>query len=545
LLPAFWVVFRQIYREASLLLSMGIAAWLVPWLETLAARLQRVLLWSLAALAGLVPLVAAAVFAGDCMKEWRESRRPFPAAGSPCVLLIVLDTVRADHLSLHGYYRPTSPTLELLAQQGVRFDEARATAPWTLPSHASMFTGRLPHELGVKWVMPLASSFPTLAEYLGAAGYATAGFAANELYCSYETGLARGFTHYEDYLLDGARPLRTAAVVDRVLGDVFNLAATLHEKLIPSSPPPGQPSWFRRLAEYRRRDAHSINQGLLDWLSRRRQPERPFFVFLNYYDAHSPYLPPPGTERRFGLMPRTEQDLLFLTDYWSKLDKVALQPHFQTLARDCYDNCIAYLDEQIGLLMDALKQRGLFEQTLVIVTSDHGEGLGEHELYDHGESLYRTEIHVPLLMLLPGRAHAGTLVRETASLRDLAATIVEQAGLARAAPFPGRSLARFWSDSSQPAGPDGDSVAVSELDAPNPASTNDGRSPAKRGPLAAIAEDEFVYIRNTRDGTEELFNERDDPYELQNRARLAASQPLIARYRARLALWQREPKAAR
>ena len=125
-----------------------------------------------------------------------------PPAGSPNVLLIVLDTVRADHLSLYGYERPTTPFLERLARRGIRFDQARAAAPWTLASHATMFTGRWPHELDVEWPCPLREDVPTLAEHLGSLGYATAGFVGNTLYCSYDGGLDRGFTHYEDYVLD-------------------------------------------------------------------------------------------------------------------------------------------------------------------------------------------------------------------------------------------------------------------------------------------------------------------------------------------------------
>ena len=119
------------------------------------------------------------MFAGDWVKERREASRPLPPADSPNVLLIVMDTVRADHLSLYGYDRATTPTLEQLAKRGIRFDKARATAPWTLASHASLFTGRWPHELDVQWLTPLRGKFPTLAEYLGSHGYATAGFVAN------------------------------------------------------------------------------------------------------------------------------------------------------------------------------------------------------------------------------------------------------------------------------------------------------------------------------------------------------------------------------
>ena len=134
---------------------------------------------------------------------------PYRPPARQMFCLVVLDTVRADRLSLYGYERSTTPFLKQLARRGVRFDEARATAPWTLPSHASMFNGHWPREFGDEWASPLAKSFPTLAEYLGDHGYATAGFVANVGYCSQETGLARGFTHYEDYDLEKLAPLRT------------------------------------------------------------------------------------------------------------------------------------------------------------------------------------------------------------------------------------------------------------------------------------------------------------------------------------------------
>ncbi len=124
---------------------------------------------------------------------------PRPAAGARNVLLIVWDTVRAANTSLHGYRRPTTPNLLRLASRGVRFDRAFASSSWTLPSHASMLTGRWPHELRVGWKTPVRDGVPTLAGYLASHGYATAGFVANLDYCSRETGLARGFAHYEDF----------------------------------------------------------------------------------------------------------------------------------------------------------------------------------------------------------------------------------------------------------------------------------------------------------------------------------------------------------
>ncbi len=216
IMPALLVASRQIYTVAWVLLALGIAVLVAPRFERPTTRWKRGLIGSFPALLGLVGIVAGVILAGDRFAHWREAGRPLPPADAPNVLVIVLDTVRADHLSLYGYPRPTSPTLMRLAERGIRFDEARATAPWTLPSHASMFTGRWPYELGVQWMTPLRNHFPTLAEYLGARGYATAGFVANTMYCSSETGLDHGFTHYEDYVLNWERlqPLRTALLVD-------------------------------------------------------------------------------------------------------------------------------------------------------------------------------------------------------------------------------------------------------------------------------------------------------------------------------------------
>ena len=126
------------------------------------------------------------------------SLRPPAKPGVPNVLLIVLDDVRAASLSLYGYDRPTTPNLERLARRGVVFSEARSTAPWTLPSHASMMTGRWPHELSVGPDLPLDGTFPTLAETLGREGYATAGFVGNTVYCNALYGMGRGFARYED-----------------------------------------------------------------------------------------------------------------------------------------------------------------------------------------------------------------------------------------------------------------------------------------------------------------------------------------------------------
>ncbi len=291
-------------------------------------------------------------------------------------------------------------------------------------------------------------------------------------------------------------------------------------------------STMRWLLDTGRKNADSINRAFLNWLSHRREPRRPFFAFLNYFDAHSPYLPPAGTAFRFGLEPRTDADFILLNELWTTVDKIRLAPHYRLLARDSYDNCLAYLDERLGELFDALQRSGVLDRTLVVVVADHGEELGEHALFDHGESLYRPEIRVPLLVVLPAGTQVSGVVKECVSLRDLPATIVDLLSLADSSPFPGRSLAKLWRPHVREDTPaDG---AISELSGPNPSLPSQGRSPAARGPLTSVAEGEFVYIRNEGDGTEELFHERDDPLELRNRARDETMEPVLKQLRQHL-----------
>src|SRR5262249_4150317 len=155
-------------------------------------------------------------------------------------------------------------------------------------------------------------------------------------------------------------------------------------------------------------------------------------------------------------------------------------------------------------LIDELRRRGVLDRTLVIIAADHGEGLGEHGLFLHGESLYRTEVRVPLLILPPSGRPAGAVVRQPVGLRDLPARIVDLSGLRDGSPFPGRSLAQLWADRPTGAPPVETEGAFSELASPNPSEPNQGRSPSHRGPLIALAEGDYVYIRNEGDGGEEL-----------------------------------------
>jgi arylsulfatase A-like enzyme len=248
-----------------------------------------------------------------------------------------------------------------------------------------------------------------------------------------------------------------------------------------------------------------------------------------------PYKLPAGATHRFGQKPKTREELKIVYDNWSLIDKLQLPNHLRTLGLDSYDNCLAYLDECLGKLFDDLGKRGVLDRTWVVIMGDHGEGLGEHDLYEHGESLYSTEIRVPLLILPPAGAQPGRVVRDTVSLRDLPATVVDLVDLETGAPFPGRSLSRLWENASQRADQTiGDDV-LSELPSPSPRDSSHGRSPARLGPLVSLAEGDLVYIQNEGDGTEELYNERDDPRELSNQAANDTMRPVLERFRQQLA----------
>ena len=400
LVPAFMVAGPQIHIAAWMILALGMASRLVPLLERHAIGLRRWMLWSFPGLVGLVLVMACSVPAGDWFKQRREAGRPLPPADSPNVLLIVLDTVRADHLSLYGYHRATTPKLEQLAKRGIRFEQRAGHRAVDPPITCKHIHGPLAARARCGMDDPAAREFPTLAEYLGSHGYATAGFAANKLFCSYDTGIDRGFAHYEDYEISPLDAVRTATVVDFAFKGVIGLTVNYGRSFDAGPFRPLQEVLLRWILARDRISAHAINLKFVDWLSRRRQPGRPFFAFLNYFDAHSPYVPPTIAAHHFGLRPRSAADAKVL-DGWRDVTKSELSFFHRTLAQDAYDDCLAYLDGQLGELFEELQRRGELDRTLVIVTADHGEGFGEHDLFDHGESLYRTEIGVPLVFVAP------------------------------------------------------------------------------------------------------------------------------------------------
>jgi arylsulfatase A-like enzyme len=502
------LTYQGLHFWACVFLAGGLASCLARAIETKLAAFRRLVGRSIALLAiAVIGLVGLTLGRHVLREHWAMSALPAtPTRGSqvPNVLLVVLDTVRADRMSLYGYRRDTTPNLARLARRGVTFTQAHSTAPWTLPSHASMMTGLWPHQQSARLHGPLDGTHTTLAQFLATHGYATAGFVANTTYCSAETGLARGFAHYEDHDLSPEGILCTSALGRRLIW--------------PGLVGAGQWLGYDLRVEIRK-DAARMNRDLLAWL--KTTDKRPFFAFVNYLDAHSPYVPPASFDRHFGVTPESRDDLSIL-DRWFTLDKATLSRRDIQLASDAYDDCLAYLDEQLGRLFDELDQGGVLGNTLVIVTADHGEQFGEHDLYCHASSLYEQEIHVPLLVILPGAGHAGHTVAEPVSLRALPASVDAILDLDGIAPFPGQSLSRFWDRSGRPE----PEPVLAQVDGPAKTAPNLGRSPAFAGPMKALLSGQDVYIRNG-DGTEELYDLTTDPAQCSNLVRAPSVIPRL------------------
>jgi arylsulfatase A-like enzyme len=296
-----------------------------------------------------------------------------------------------------------------------------------------MFTGRWPHELGVGWKTPVRDGVPTLAGYLASRGYDAAGFAANLDHCSRETGLARGFAHYEDFPLSVFDTITRYIALGRWI-DVPSWASAI-ESLVEKHT--GRLYELIPRSREHAKSADAINSAFLGWLARRPENGRPFFAFLNYNDAHSPYEVPDRSIPGFGLRPESALQRHTLQAF-TGIDKSTLSYDDVRLAIDVYDDCIFYLDRRLGSLLDELSRRGVLDNTLVIVTSDHGEHLGDHRLFFHRCSLYRQFVQVPLLIVGKKGIPAGRTVAEPVSLCDV------PEGFAGSSPvngFPGAALA--------------------------------------------------------------------------------------------------------
>ncbi len=350
----------------------------------------------------------------NCIADWAgwgDPRVIHPQVLEPrfrrLVLLISIDTLRPDRLGLYGAARNTSPELDRLARDSIVFETAIASSPWTIPSHATMLTATYPQAHGANAQTPIPSSVTRLAEALTTAGWQTAGF-VDTPYLGHKFGFDQGFEHYDD-----------------------------------DAPPRGD---FRR-------GARVLRQRALDWLA--RTDERPAFVFWHIMDVHGPYWAPAPFGGRFrdrlappsSPDPRLEQLRRLEYHDYLRLDRFA---SFDDLVA-AYDEGIAATDAAIGGLLQCLRDAGLYEDAVIVVTSDHGESFLDHGVWvGHGLFLTDDEIRVPLIVKLPRNRHAGTRVEDVVGLIDLAPSILEVVGAQKPASFQGRS---FLSAAGEPTSP--------------------------------------------------------------------------------------------
>lgn len=410
------------------------------------------------------------------VRKQREARAaselPPGHADGRNVVLIIADTVRADHLSAYGYFRDTSPNLSRLSRQGVQFANAIAPSSWTLPSHASLLSGLYPHDhhadLGGS---NFDSRYPNIATSLEQRGYRTGAFSANTGNFSRERGFGHGFLHFDDEFATWG----------------LQFGATFYgEKIV------------ARLCQVRvlrdlpgRLTAQDINQHALAWID--ADKSRPFFAVLNYYDAHDPYLPPEPFLHRYTNVKHPSKGY---TPHWESFDGLTLEER-QSMAA-AYDGAINYIDEEIGQLVQALSARGLVSNTDIVITSDHGEGFYEHQLMNHGNSLYREVIHVPLIIWGPGVIPAlSSPIDYPVSLTAIPATILDLAKVPESTEFHQPSLKPLWEGEGAafPIAP-----AISEL-AQLPWNR---QYPNYYGPMRSITTSHWQYIVGGNSG-EQLF----------------------------------------
>jgi arylsulfatase A-like enzyme len=385
---------------------------------------------------------------------YNDPKSNFPMAQPLDILLLVLDTQRADRLSCYGYDQPTSPHLDAFAQEGTQFNQAIAPAQWTIPSHASMFTGLYPSAHGVlQSYSVLPNTIPTLAERLQAGGYFTAGFCNNPLVGIVNNGLRRGFysfLNYSGWLTDrpnqaGMRSglvgryrqffKRNLATLLRWFQDAFARSEWL---LALSFTPLMVPLWQTALS-FKGNTARSL-QDVARLLSDRPgvATDQGIFAFVNLMGAHMPYHPPRRFIERFApqvLNDRSAQVYLrqFNSDVYGWLAPLAgqLDEHQKQILDGMYDAEVAYQDELLGAFFEQLRQSDRLDKTLIIICSDHGEHLGEKQFMGHSLTVYNELVQVPLIIRDPrGIFPAHHQEEAIVSTRCLFHTILKAANLA-------------------------------------------------------------------------------------------------------------------
>ena len=400
--------------NGGLLVAFATLFFLLLWLWQRSACQPITRLWgSIVAFALVVVVAVVATLATRPSSSLAAVPSGIPPGleDAPNVILIGVDTLRADRLSSYGYTGSQTPHIDALAAESVRYEEMTAQASWTKPSFATIFTSLYPSShtaTGKPHRLPQAVI--TLAEALAASGYHTGGIADNPS-ISAVFGFDQGFADYvylePDYLF-AANEAASQTALYQVARRVWAMAG-------------GTQIYPQRFYQ----EASVVNRHALDWLQANKGTR--FFLFLHYMDPHDPYFEHPYNGH--GYARASDQD-----------PDPALAPAFSEL----YDGEVRYLDQHLGRLFDWLKAEGLYNQSLIILTADHGEEFQEHGGWWHGQTLYQEQIAVPLMIKYPGATQAGAVVTDLTRSLDIAPTILDVAGLSIPDVMMGRSL---WGES--------------------------------------------------------------------------------------------------
>jgi arylsulfatase A-like enzyme len=409
--PFLWFAGRVFLPEAKLswAAALALAVLVAPVIgAALAALLRRRRVAT--ALAGGAAVILLVLTAANLL----EQTRPLEPDRAN-VVLITLDTTRADRVGCYGNRDARTPNLNRLAEAGAQFDRALCLEPLTAPSHATIMTSLYPETTGVVLNgMKLRPDVPTLSEQFLKVGYATAAFVASSSVCARDTALDRGFELYDDAVTprEGYHPSPMTPLI----------AA---EKL----------SLLAKDDNGAERPADEVTDAALRWLERHRH--RPFFMWLHYFDPHDDYLPPAGFAPP-GLSGRPLQQRI--NKNWAEGKG---GPKLPANIAALYDGEIAFMDAEIGRFLDALDDMGMGQRTTVVVVADHGEAFDEHGIKYHGFRLYREEIEIPLIICdlggnLPPLPNAPGLT----STLDVAPTLLDLAGIPTPPSMRGRALFR-------------------------------------------------------------------------------------------------------
>jgi len=343
------------------------------------------------------------------------------------VLLVVIDTARADKLGSYGHDGGLTPRIDELAASGARFERAAAHAPWTLPSTASLLTSLHPQEHGAGGSLdlsPLAEGQPPII-----------GFRA----------LPEDVDTVTEVFRDAG--WRTGAVVNvDFLDEGFGLTQGIDDV---------DARWYESNAEVR--SATETTDQALAWLAERADAGEPFFLLAHYFDAHAVYAPPDEYRRAFAAPQDRESDSFVFGTRAHMLmlrsARLELEPAILERAERLYEAELAYVDAEVGRLVDGLDALGLGGDTIVVLTADHGEEFLDHGGFEHGHTLYDELVRVPLIVRLPGLVSPGTVIESSAGLVDVAPTVCELAGIASPPAFAGHSLAPALRGEAQPSRP--------------------------------------------------------------------------------------------